>query len=33
MGGPLKLMSLGVFIIILATLLMAYASTMKLPAS
>ena len=29
MGGPLKLMSLGVFVIIVATVLMAYASTMK----
>ncbi|MCK5174433.1 MAG: rhamnose/proton symporter RhaT [Planctomycetes bacterium] len=29
MGGPLKLMSLGVFVIIAATALMAYASTMK----
>ena len=29
MGGPLKLMSLGVFVIIVATVLMAYASTVK----
>ena len=33
MGGPLKLMSLGVFVIIVATVLMAYASTMKLVES
>jgi len=29
MGGPLKIMSLGVFVIIVATVLMAYASIMK----
>ena len=29
MGGPLKLMALGVFVIIVATVLMAYASTLK----
>lgn len=29
MGGPLKLMLLGVFVIIVATVLMAYASTIK----
>jgi L-rhamnose-H+ transport protein len=29
MGGPLKLMALGVFVIIAATVLMAYASTLK----
>jgi len=29
MGGPLKLMLLGVFVIIAATVIMAYASTMK----
>lgn len=29
MAGPLKLMALGVFVIIVATVLMAYASTMK----
>ena len=33
MGGPLKIMSLGVLIIIVATVLMAYASTMKAAAS
>jgi L-rhamnose-H+ transport protein len=33
MRGPLKLMSLGVFVIIVATLLMAYASTMKVVES
>ena len=29
MGGPLKLMLLGVFVIIVATVVMAYASTLK----
>jgi L-rhamnose-H+ transport protein len=29
MGGPLRLMALGVFIIIVATVVMAYASTLK----
>ena len=29
MHGPLKLMALGVFVIIVATLVMAYASTLK----
>jgi L-rhamnose-H+ transport protein len=29
MGGPLKIMALGVFVIILATVVMAYASTLK----
>ena len=33
MGGPLKIMSLGVLVIIVATVLMAYASTMKAAAS
>jgi hypothetical protein len=33
MQGPLKLMSLGVGVIIVATVLMAYASTMKLGES
>lgn len=33
MGGPLKLMALGVFVIIVATVLMAYASTMKVVGS
>jgi len=29
MTGPLKLMALGVFVIIVATVVMAYASTLK----